>query len=180
MITIRRRRPASAEGTTIARHRWWTDALRGAAAGAVATWVMDLVTAGMLEGQPRRVTVREEAAQPNGRSSVGNIVAKVQSTIGVRLRVSNRRKVEAAVHYALGIIPGAIYGVLRPRVPGLGAGRGLAYGTAVFLLNDELMNTKLGLAGPIGAYPTETHLRGLVGHAVLGATMDTGLDLLRV
>jgi uncharacterized membrane protein YagU involved in acid resistance len=164
----------------MARHRWWSDALRGAAAGAVATWVMDGVTSAMLEAQPAPVTAREEAAQPNGRSSVGNLVAKVQSAIGVRLRAANRRKVETMVHYALGIVPGAMYGVLRPRVPGLGAARGLAYGTAVFLLNDELMNARLGLSGPITAYPTQTHVRGLVGHAVLGATMDTGLDLLGV
>jgi uncharacterized membrane protein YagU involved in acid resistance len=162
----------------VARHRWWTDALRGAVAGAVATWVMDGVTTAMLESQPKQVTNREEAAQPNGRSSVGNLVANAQSAVGIRLRIANRRKVETAVHYALGIVPGAIYGALRPRVPGLGAARGLAYGTAVFLLNDELLNTKLGLAGPITAYPTQTHLRGLVGHVVLGATMDTGLDLL--
>lgn len=164
----------------MARHRWWTDALRGAAAGAVATWVMDGVTTAMLQAQPKRDTTREEAAQPNGRSSVGNLVARAQSAIGLRLRAANRRKVETAVHYGLGIVPGAIYGVLRPRVPGLGSARGLAYGTAVFLLNDELLNTKLGLAGPASAYPARTHLRGLVGHAVLGATMDTSLDLLRV
>jgi len=164
----------------MARHPWWTDALRGAVAGAAATWVMDRVTTGMLDGQPKRITAREEAAQPNGRSSVGNLVAKAQSVVGLRLRAANRRKVETAVHYGLGILPGALYGVLRPRLPGLGAARGLAYGTAVFLLNDELLNTKLGLAGPITAYPTQTHLRGLVGHAVLGVTMDTSLDLLRV
>ena len=164
----------------MARHRWWTDAIRGAAAGALATWVMDGVTTAMLESQPKRITTREEAARPNGRSSVGNLVAKLQSGIGVRLRAPNRRKAETVVHYALGIVPGALYGVLRPRVPLLGAARGLAYGAAVFLLNDELLNTKLGLSGPMRAYPTQTHLRGLVGHVVLGATMDTGLDLLRV
>jgi hypothetical protein len=162
----------------MARHRWWVDAARGAIAGGVATWLMDLVTTGLLDAQPKRVTAREEAAHPNGKSSVGNLVDRVQSALGVRLGVARRQRVEQAVHYGLGVLPGAVYGVLRPRVPVLGAARGLLFGLALFALNDELMNTKLGLAGPISAYPAETHFRGLVGHAVLGATTDTGLALL--
>jgi hypothetical protein len=160
------------------RHRWWVDAVRGAVAGGVATWVMDLVTTGLLNGQPKRVTAREEAARPNGKGSVENLVDRLQAGLGVRLRAAHRRTAEQAIHYGLGIVPGAIYGVLRPRVPLLGAARGLMFGLALFAVNDELLNMKLGLAGPISAYPAETHLRGLVGHAVLGATTDTGLALL--
>jgi hypothetical protein len=160
------------------RHRWWVDAARGAVAGGVATWLMDLVTTGLLDAQPKRVTAREEAAQPNGKSSVGNLVDRIQASLGVRLGAARRRTVEQAIHYGLGVVPGAVYGVLRPRVPALGAARGLLFGLALFAVNDELLNTKLGLAGPISAYPAETHFRGLVGHAVLGATTDMGLALL--
>jgi len=162
----------------MARHRWWTDAVRGAVAGGVATWVMDLTTTGLLDAQPKRVTAREEAAQPNGRTSVGNLVEGLQARLGVRLRASHRRMAEQVAHYGLGIVPGAIYGVLRPRLPVLGAARGLLFGVVLFALNDELLNTKLGLAGPISAYPAETHFRGFVGHAILGTTTDTGLALL--
>jgi hypothetical protein len=42
------------------------DALRGALAGAAATWLMDLVTTGMYAIQAPDVTRREDAAQPNG------------------------------------------------------------------------------------------------------------------
>ena len=164
----------------MASRSWQADAIRGAIAGGVATWVMDLVTTGLLENQPKRVTAREEAARPNGKSSVGNLVDRVQAATGLRLNKSTRRMAEQAVHYALGIMPGAVYGVLRPRLRSVGAARGIAFGLALFALNDELLNTKLGLAGPISAYPAETHLRGLVGHVVLGATTDTGLSLLGV
>ncbi len=78
----------------------------------------------------------------------------------------------------LGVVPGALYGALRRRVPLLGAGRGLMYGMLLFVGNDEVMNTELGLAGPYSAYPAAAHLRGLVGHAVLGVATDTGLDIL--
>jgi hypothetical protein len=160
------------------RSPWWVDAARGAVAGAVATWVMDLATTGLFDAQSDEVTAREEAARPNGRSSIGNLIARVESMTGLRLDDTQRALAEQAVHYGLGIGPGALYGILRDRVPLVGAGRGLLYGLALFVVNDEYLNTRLGLAGPYEAYPVETHWRGLVGHAVLGATTDTGIDLL--
>ncbi|MBA2571308.1 MAG: hypothetical protein H0X16_02230 [Chloroflexi bacterium] len=56
--------------------------------------------------------------------------------------------------------------------------KGCCTGILFWALNDEYLNSSLGLAAPFGAYPIETHWRGLVGHAVLGIATDTGLDLL--
>jgi hypothetical protein len=154
------------------------DAIRGALAGAAATWLMDLVTTRMYEAQPAGVTRREEAAQPNGRSSVANMVDRFESTTGLTIPSTRRAAVENAVHYALGAVPGAFYGVLRRRLPLANAAKGAAYGMAVFALNDEYLNTRLGLAGPFSAYPAQTHLRGLAGHAALGIGTETGIQLL--
>jgi len=154
------------------------DALRGALAGAAATWLMDLVTTAMYSGQSPSVTAREEAAQPNGKSSVGNLVDRVQSATSLTLPAARRPAVEYAVHYLLGIIPAAIYGVVRRYVPVVRAGNGLGYGVAVFAANDEYANAALGLSGPPRAYPVQTHLRGLTGHAVLGMATETGIVLL--
>jgi hypothetical protein len=140
--------------------------------------MMDLVTTGMYEVQPAEVMERERAAQPNGKSSVANLVDKVQAETGLAIPEARRPLVESAIHYALGVVPGAIYGVLRRPVPFARAGRGLAYGLVLFAVNDEYLNTKLGLAGPIDAYPPETHLRGLAGHAVLGVATESGIQLL--
>ena len=68
--------------------------------------------------------------------------------------------------------------MLRNRLPLVGAGRGILFGLTLFAVNDELMNTALGLAGPPGAYPLETHWRGLVGHVVLGVATDAGVSVL--
>jgi hypothetical protein len=154
------------------------DALRGALAGAAATWFMDLVTTRMYEAQPATVTRREEAAQVNGKSSVANMVDRFESTTGLSIPRARRPTVENAVHYALGAVPGAVYGILRRRVPLADAGNGAAYGLAVFALNDEYLNSRLGLAGPFSAYPAQTHLRGLAGHAALGIGTETGIQLL--
>jgi hypothetical protein len=154
------------------------DAFRGALAGAAATWAMDQVTTVMLAVQAPEVTAHEESAQANGKSSVTNLVDKVEAETGLVVPPARRPLVEMGVHYALGAVPGALYGVLRRWIPFARAGSGLFYGLGVFAANDEYLNTKLGLASPPSAYPPETHLRGLAGHAVLGVATETGIQLL--
>ncbi len=154
------------------------DALRGAIAGVAATWAMDQVTTVMLSLQAPEVTKQEEAARANGKSSVTNLVDKVEAGTGLVVPPKQRPLVEQVVHYALGALPGAFYGVLRRWIPFARAGNGLAFGLGVFVLNDELLNTKLGLASSPQAYPLETHMRGFAGHAVLGVATETGIQLL--
>jgi hypothetical protein len=154
------------------------DAFRGALAGAAATWLMDMVTTVMYDNQAPEVTAREKAAQPNGKSSVANLIDRVTVPLGLTIPRARRPQLEMLVHYALGVVPGAIYGVLRKWVPFARFGRGLGYGTLLFAANDEYANTKLGLAAKPSAYPPESHMRGFAGHAVLGVATETGIQLL--
>lgn len=151
--------------------------LRGAIAGAAATWAMDRVTSMLYEVQAPEVTEQEAAAQPNGKSSVANMVDRFETLSGVRIPEQRRPLVEELVHYALGAVPGALYALAR-KLPPVRALNGVGYGLALFALNDEFLNTQLGFAGPARAYPPETHFRGLAGHAVLGAATETGIELL--
>ena len=153
------------------------DAFRGALAGAAATWAMDQVTTVMLSLQAPEVTQQEEAARANGKGSVTNLVDRVEAGTGLVVPPKRRPLVEQVVHYGLGAVPGALYGIAR-HIPGVRAANGLLFGLGVFALNDELLNTKLGLASPPRAYPPETHMRGLAGHAVLGVATETGIQLL--
>ena len=152
------------------------DLARGAAAGTAATWVMDQVTQAMLDAQAPEVTAREQSAMVRGKGAVANLVDR----LAVRLDLSDdaKRTAEQVVHFGLGAVPGALYAALRRRVPLLGAGGGLVFGFLLWLGLDEYANAALGLAASPDAYPPETHLRGLVGHAVLGALTDSGIDLL--
>ncbi|HEX3265519.1 MAG TPA: hypothetical protein VHR16_07610 [Candidatus Limnocylindrales bacterium] len=154
------------------------NAVRGAIAGAAATWAMDQVTTVMLAVQAPEVTRQETAAQANGKSSVTNLVDRVEAETGMIIPPARRPLVETLVHYALGAVPGAIYGVVRRWIPFARAGSGLFYGLGIFAANDEYLNTKLGLASAPSAYPPETHIRGLAGHAVLGVATETGIQLL--
>lgn len=154
-------------------------AVRGAIAGFVATWLMDQVTTGLASSQSEADKRAEEAAMPDGRSSVGNLVARLEEATGTTLDRDRRDLASAAIHYALGVVPGALYGALGGRSSRIGTADGLLYGMALWALNDEFLNAKLGLSGPVDAYPMSTHTRGAVGHAVLGTTTDTVVRLLR-
>jgi hypothetical protein len=76
---------------------------------------------------------------------------------------------------AAGAPPLAIGPFARVRLDGR---RGLVYGLLLFLVSDEALNTELGFAGPPDAYPKATHIRGLVGHLVLGVATDSVADIL--
>lgn len=153
------------------------DAIRGGLAGAAATWVMDQVTTSMLQAMPADRRALEEAARPNGKGAVENLIDRIAES-GFPVPPEQRVTAMNVVHFGLGIVPGALYGVVRSRVPGVGRLRGLGYGALLWAVNDEWLNTKLGLAAPPEAYPTETHVRGLVGHLVLGGATDSLIDVL--
>ena len=154
------------------------DAIRGALAGGAGTWVMDQVTTGMMSGQDPAITAREEAARPNGKGAVDNLVDRLANLLGVTPTDEQHARAAEAIHWGLGVLPGALYAVVRRRVPPLGWGGGLAFGALLWALNDEYANPRLGLAAAPEAYPPETHLRGLVGHLVLGVVTDSGIDAL--
>ena len=154
-----------------------TSALRGAIAGAAAVWLMDLVTSAMLDRQDPAVTRREKAAWPNSQPALSNLVDRLDDQTGTDLSQEQRDSLVPILHYALGVVPGAIYGVLR-HAPVVSWVNGAFYGVALWAINDEYLNSRLGLSGPFAAYPAETHARGLVGHLVLGITTDTGISLL--
>ncbi len=99
------------------------------------------------------------------RMDVAHVAAgKLADATGMDLTPEQPHPAGIAVHYALGVVPGALYGPLRHRVVGLAAGQGLLYGLGLFLVNDELLNPLLGLASGPTEYPWQAHARGLVAH----------------
>ena len=120
---------------------------------------------------------RELEARVDGKDVAHVAAGKIAGVMGKSLTQEQPHPAGLAVHYALGIVPGALYGTLRQQVPGLGAGRGLLYGLGLYLINDELMNPMLGLASGPTAYPWQAHARGLVAHLVLGVATDAVLDV---
>jgi len=155
-------------------------ALKGAVAGAAGVWLMDLVSTALYQREGDAAKEQEEAARAavGGKDPASVAADRLAQATGAPLTTVSEGQAATAIHYALGVVPGALYGALRHRLPGSGAGRGLAYGLALFLLNDEALGPALGLAAGPTAYPWQAHARGLAAHLVLGVATDAVLDVL--
>jgi hypothetical protein len=154
-----------------------TDLIDGAIAGAVATWAMGKVTTFLYEKERPSARRREDAAR-HGTTAYGAAAERVAGLAGTTLTDDQRQAYGKGIHWALGTGAGALYGVLRDRLPDRALARGLTFGTAFWLLVDEGATPALGLTPGPAAFPWETHARGLAGHLVFGAVADATLDLL--
>ena len=141
------------------------DLLKGAVAGAVATFVMGKVTGYMYEHEDRDARRREDDAR-GGHSA------------GTSLDPSQRERLGSAAHWALGIGAGAAYAVLRRRFQSFGSAAGTAFGTGFWVFLDEGLVPALGLTPGATAFPWQTHARGLVGHLTFGTVTEGTLRLL--
>lgn len=75
-------------------------------------------------------------------------------------------------HYALGMLPGILYGAVRRTRPSVRAGSGVLYGLALFGVMDETAAPLTGIASAPDRYPWQAHARGLIAHVVLGVTTE--------
>ncbi len=96
--------------------------------------------------------------------------AKAISEGLTRKKLSADRKVVAgeAVHYAMGAVSGAIYGLAAELSPLATAGDGLAFGASVWLAADNAIVPALGFANPPLRTPASTHIYALASHLVYG------------
>jgi hypothetical protein len=153
------------------------DLLLGAVAGAAGVWVMDRVGWLMYEREDPSALAQEHRARPGDRDVAHAMVAKVGEVTGVDVPAEQPNSAGLAVHYGLGMLPGALYAAARHEVPALRAGNGAVYGLGLFAMNDELAAPLLGVASGPDAYPWQAHARGLVSHVVLGVVTESVLKL---
>lgn len=153
------------------------DALRGAAAGAVGVFAMDFfVTDPMYRHESRAAYGREKKAQVDGKWAAQAAVMKITHKTGIHLSERQNFLGGQVVHYVMGIGPGAIYSVLRRRMPVVAKGRGLLYGFALFILADEITVPAAGATSGPTKYPWQNHLRGLLGHLMMGYATHTAIE----
>lgn len=151
------------------------DLVRGALAGALATWVMDRVTTVIYERQDRHTRAREQAA--SGRPAYRVAAEKVAAAAGLSATDEQLDRLARALHWGLGIGAGVLYAVRRREAGGPSLARGLAFGFGFFLTVDEIANTAFGFSAPPAAYPWQTHARGLAGHLAFGLVAEAALAL---
>lgn len=176
------------------------DMLLGAVAGAVGVWAMDRVGWYMYNhedrdaiarelqarkggddvqytGPEREALAREPQAQPAGKDVAHVGVEKAAGIAGIKADTSQPNAGGVALHYALGIVPGALHAVIRRKAPVMQAGSGALYGFGLYVINDELVAPSLGLASKPTEYPWQAHARGAITHTVLGVVTESLLRL---
>ena len=153
-----------------------TTTARGGAAGAVGVVAMDVVTWALYRRENRLDLLREKQLRSYGKDTAHALVRRVTRAVGSDAGRSQPNGAGIAVHYALGMAPGALYARQRQRRPWLRSGRGAVYGLALYLANDLLAARLLGIAGPQGQYPWQAHARGIIGHLLLGMVTEATLN----
>lgn len=151
--------------------------VKGALAGAAATWAMAKVSTFLMEREDEEA-VRAEREARGGRSTYVRAAGRVGELTGRDLDEEDRRRLAEGLHWGLGIGAGIAYALLRPVLPGRGAGRGLSFGTAFFALIDEAAMPWLDLAPGPAAFPWQTHARGFGSHLAYGVTAEAVLQAL--
>jgi uncharacterized membrane protein YagU involved in acid resistance len=95
-----------------------------------------------------------------------------KAVFGHELTEREKKWAGPAVHYAFGGLVGAFYGAMASAAPVARAGAGAAYGSAVWLLADEIGVPVAGLsAGPIRTPPLR-HLEAWASHLVYGLVTE--------
>jgi len=160
------------------RHSLLGGMIRGVVAGTVATWAMNRLTTVWYDRQSS-ATRKLENRLRKGRAAYEIAAEKIGRLRHKRLTRAQRQRFGKAIHWTLGTFSAALYGALRQRLRKPGLSRGLAFGTAVWLLVDNIANYALRLTPGPRAFPWQTHARGLAGHLTYGAVADTAMRIMR-
>ena len=90
-----------------------------------------------------------------------------------------KHRLGQAVHWSYGILLGSVYGAMREEADGPDLLGGLGYGTAAWVIGDELMVPLLGLAEGPTAHGWTDHAKALGAHLVYGAATSTATHALK-
>lgn len=141
------------------------DLILGAGIGLVASLLMDVATGWYYTRQSEASRQREQTIAPGGTLVLGG--RTLAGWVGRTVTDAQAARIGLVVHRLLG----STYGVLavllaRNGTPPLAAG--LIVGALAFVIVDEGVMSLL-FTPPPGAYPLESHGRGIVGHVSWGA-----------
>ena len=100
-----------------------------------------------------------------------NVADEISEALtGREVPAESKAEAGVAVHYATGLLSGAIFGVAHARWPKLGIVAGLLYGVAIWAMINEGLLRVLNLAPSPKKVPAAEHVQALGAHLVFGAS----------
>jgi putative membrane protein len=145
--------------------------LSGMAGGLVAAWTMNqfqALLASATQGEQDKGDKTEEEDDATQKAAA----AIAEPILERPLTKQEKATAGPAVHYTFAVLMGALYGAIAEASPAVGMGRGLPFGTALWLAADEAAVPALGLAPTPRDTPVSTHASAFAAHLVYGLTMD--------
>jgi uncharacterized membrane protein YagU involved in acid resistance len=152
----------------------------GIVGGLVASWVMNEFMTGpgqklqqalqTPEENERQAIQNEEPQEDATMKTADAVVSTV--TGGEHLSWQQREKAGPVVHYAFGAAMGAIYGGLAEFLPGIRAGCGTTFGTALFAGADLVAVPALKLGPSPDEQAATAQASPLAAHLVYGLTTE--------
>jgi putative membrane protein len=166
--------------------RPWFGLLAGALGGLAASWTMNQFQRGWSSLQ--RSVAQESSSQQNSRqenseqqsqrseesedATMKAAVKLLEPVIGRPLSKEEKQKAGPVIHYVFGALMGGCYGLLSEYFPHAHAGFGTVFGTAVFLVADEIAVPALGLSGSPLDSPMSSHVYAYSSHLVYGLSTE--------
>jgi len=153
------------------------DLARGLVVGLCATQALDWISILIYDGEARATRAKEDRARGH-RHAYEVAVQRLARYAGYRLEGEPLARWSWRFHKTFGVLSGVAYLGLRRAFPRLRRGCGLAFGTAFFLIGDELMMPLLRLTpGPL-AFSWKVHARGAAAHLAYGVVAEATARLL--
>ena len=145
----------------------------GVAGGLLASFLMEQFQAAWSAASEAISPSKKGPGRPADPTTVkaANLIS--EKITGRKVPAEYKPAAGEAVHYGMGAGSAAVYGVLAEVVPAVTAGDGLAFGTGVWLLADEVAVPRAGLSKPAKEIPLTTHIYALVSHWVYGWITET-------
>lgn len=109
-------------------------------------------------------------------AAIGRIL--YEQATGQEPSAETKTALSYAVHWAMSMAAGGLYGAVRGRAGIPDIAGGLALGLGLWFLGDEVAQPMLGLTRGPTAYPPELHLHGLAAHLPYGLGTAAATQLL--
>jgi hypothetical protein len=151
-------------------------AVAGAAAGLLASWMMNCIY-----GLWSRISGNHQQPEQSAKRGVNTDPATIAITNNLSRRVLGReltgrqaKLADLIGHYSIGAAGGAFYGAVSEYLPKLRAGAGAAFGMAFFVLGEEIAVPLVGLSAKPWHIPLRDHAVGFLAHVVYGLSTEVG------
>jgi putative membrane protein len=151
--------------------------VKGLLVGWAATKALDAVSIALYENEDRRTRIAENAVRHN-KHAYERAVVQIAGLAGKSLSRGERKRLGWQFHKLTGVLTGLQYIALRRRSPRVGAGMGLLFGAAFFLLMDELFVPLMGWTPGPRAFSWKVHARGAAAHIAYGVAAEATARLL--